>query len=90
MNNYYDKILLVFGVICLTVGTVVATMFISAPDMDSSAAMIRQSLGGEEFKRMTIPQIQPNVATWPEAPKQSTGWVYDVFTPPQIFLDNEG
>ncbi len=90
MNNYYDKILLLLGVISLTVGAVVATIFISTPDMESSAAMIGKSLQGEDYKRMPIPQIQPNVATWPEAPKQSTGWVYDVFTPPQIFLDNEG
>ena len=90
MNNYYDKILLVAGGISLTVGAIIATMFIPTPDMESSAAMISQSLQGESFKRMPIPQIQPNVANWPEAPKQSTGWVYDVFTPPQIFLDNEG
>ena len=90
MNNYYDKILLVAGGISLTVGAVIATMFISTPDMESSAAVISQSLQGESFKRMPIPQIQPNLANWPEAPKQSTGWVYDVFTPPQIFLDNEG
>ncbi len=90
MNNYYDKILLLLGVISLAVGAVVATIFISTPDMDSSTAITRQSLSGDDFKRMTIPQIQPNVATWPEAPKQSTGWVYDVFTPPQIFLDDKG
>ena len=90
MNNYYDKILLLLGVISFIVGAVVATMYITTPDMESSAAMIGKSLQGEDFKRMPIPQIQPNVATWPEAPKQSTGWVYDVFTPPQIFLDNEG
>lgn len=90
MNNYYDKILLLLGVISLTVGAVVATIFISTPDMESSAAMIGKSLQGGDYRRMPIPQIQPNVATWPEAPKQSTGWVYDVFTPPQIFLDNEG
>ncbi len=90
MNNYYDKLLLLLGVIYLTAGAVVATMFIPAPDMDSSAAMIGKSLQGEDFKLLPVPQTQPNVATWPEAPKQSTGWVYDVFTPPQIFLDDEG
>ena len=90
MNNYYDKILLVAGGISLTVSAIIVTMFISTPDMESSAAVISQSLQGESFKRMPIPQIQPNLANWPEAPKQSTGWVYDVFTPPQIFLDNEG
>src|SRR5690606_8501223 len=28
--------------------------------------------------------------TWPSAPEQSTGpeWVYDVFTPPEIYYDN--
>ena len=90
MNNYYDKVLLLLGVISLTLGAIVATMFTSTPDTESSVAMIGKSLQGEDFKRIPIPQIRRNTATWPEAPKQSTGWVYDVFTPPQIFLDNEG
>ena len=90
MSNYYDKILLILGLISLTMSAVVATIFISAADVESSAALIGKSLQGENFKQIPIPQIQPNVASWPEAPKQSTGWVYDVFTPPQIFLDDEG
>ena len=90
MSNYYDKILLILGLISLTMSAVVATIFISAADVESSAALIGKSLQGEIFKQLPIPQIQPNVASWPEAPKQSTGWVYDVFTPPQIFLDDEG
>ena len=27
---------------------------------------------------------------WPEASEQSTGWRYDVFTPPKIFIDENG
>ena len=60
-DNYYDKILCGGG-ISLTVGAIIATMFIPTPDMESSAAVISQSLQGESFKRMPIPQIQPNLA----------------------------
>ena len=37
-----------------------------------------------------MPSQTPGEVNWPEASEQSTGWRYDVFTPPKIFIDENG
>ena len=48
------------------------------------------SLKGEAWKPILAAEAVAAEATWPEAPKQSSDWVYEIFTPPKIYIDSAG
>ena len=87
MNKIYDKLLLALAVLILLAG-------IGFYLMKSSAMPTAQVQFGqpEDFPYDVIPVRQPPeiVATWPEVTEQAPGELYDVFTPPKIYIDDDG
>ena len=86
--KFYDKILLVLGVIAFLVTGAVGTTQLRK--LDEIAAR-NPAAGIEparyEMERAVVPTI--SAVTWEEAPAQSRGreWLYDVFTPPVIYYN---
>lgn len=88
MNKIYDKLLLVISLIILAGG-----IFLYMQASESSEATdiaVNETPADNPYVAKKIPEPQGGDANWPEAGEQSTGWLYDVFTPPQIFIDTDG
>ena len=88
MNKIYDKLLLAIAVLALAGGGVLyiqksgTSPFLNLPvDVQTS---------DNPYLPQAVPSPAPAEVNWPEAPEQSTGWRYDVFTPPKIFIDQNG
>ena len=88
MNKIYDKLLLAIAVLVLAGGGVLyiqksgTSPFLNLPvDVQTS---------DNPYLPKAVPSPAPAEVNWPEAPEQSTGWRYDVFTPPKIFIDQNG
>ena len=88
MNKIYDKLLLITAVLVLAGG-----VFLYIHNTGSIPSI---NMPGD-FQPTDNPYIPETVSSptpvevnWPEAPEQSTGWRYDVFTPPKIFIDENG
>lgn len=90
MKNFYDKLILALAVLVLLGG---AALYVLKSDtaVDSSAGAPRQP-ADNPYEAIPIPDSTAKSANWPEPEHQSSGpnWVYDVFTPPKIYLDREG
>jgi hypothetical protein len=85
MKAIYDKVLLVLSAL-LVVGSG-AYYYTNLPDADIRQRSL-QATGGDyepiEFA------FEPRVSVdWADPATQSTGWVFDVFTPPKIYIDPE-
>lgn len=88
MNKIYDKLLLLVAALLLAGGVVLylqksgATPSLSAP--------VNAEPADNPYQAEPVPASESTSAVWPDAPEQSTGWFYDVFTPPKIYIDKEG
>ena len=85
MRHLYDKLLLLVAVLILTAG---CYFYVSAVD---------RALIGSSKEQQSVPYHQlkvaiepPSAVNWSAPKEQSTGWIYDVFTPPKIYLDENG
>ncbi len=87
MSKNYDKLLFVIALLLFGVG--LGIYFIGA-ESDSGRKLKFEPLFDGAWEPVPVPEVASVEAAWPEAPEQSSGWVYDVFTPPQIYVDNEG
>lgn len=90
MKKFYDKLLLLLAVLALLGGVAFYVLKSDAasdqrPGLDLQAA-------DNPYETVPIPDPETKDATWPEPEPQSSGpnWLYDVFTPPKIYLDSEG
>ena len=88
MNKIYDKLLLAIAVLVLAGGGVLyiqksgTSPFLNLPvDVQTT---------DNPYLPEAVSSPAPAEVNWPEAPEQSTGWRYDVFTPPKIFIDQNG
>lgn len=85
MRNLYDKLLLLAAILVLALGsyfymsTVKRAPIGWSPAPKSAAYTPRHS----DMK-------EPSIVNWSVPEEQSTGWTYDVFTPPKIYLDENG
>lgn len=88
MNKIYDKLLLLVAVLLLAGG---AFLYLQnsgqAPTVAVPAAA---ALADNPYVPEVVPSTESTEANWPEVEVQSTGWRYDVFTPPKIFIDALG
>lgn len=88
MNKIYDKLLLVVALLLLAGG---AFLYLQksgqAPIL---SAPVNAEPADNPYVPETVPSSEVTEANWPEAEVQSTGWRYDVFTPPKIFIDAFG
>lgn len=87
MNKIYDKLLLVIAILVLAGGIFLYTQ--AASDAKSPST-VNETPANNPYDPEPIPESEEVEANWPEAAEQSTGWLYDVFTPPQIFIDADG
>jgi len=88
MNKIYDKLLLAIAVLVLAGGVF---LYIQK---SGAAHSLNLPVGFQPADNPYLPEAVsspiPAEVNWPEAPEQSTGWRYDVFTPPKIFIDPNG
>jgi hypothetical protein len=88
MNKIYDKLLLVIAVLLLAGGVFLYIQKSSeAPSLNSP---IDVQTADNPYLPEKASSPTPAEVNWPEASEQSTGWRYDVFTPPKIFIDENG
>mgnify|MGYP001072376028 CR=1 FL=1 len=88
MNKIYDKLLLFLALLLLGGGVYLYLQKTGeAPSMSASS---EAPTGTAAYEPEVVPETTSTEANWPEVPVQSTGWRYDVFTPPKIFIDENG
>ena len=88
MNKIYDKLLLVIALLILAGGVFLYLQ--KSGDATSLNAPINVQTADKPYLPETVSSQTPGEVNWPEASEQSTGWRYDVFTPPKIFIDENG
>lgn len=91
MKNIYDKLLLGIAVLVL-IGGVVLYVLKSGTLGDQISGAASASASGEAYQPIPIPESTAADAIWPAPTPQASGeeWLYDVFTPPKIFIDRQG
>ena len=85
MRHLYDKLFLLVAVLILTAGCYFYVAGADRAPISSSKA--QQSIPYQQLKVAIEP---PSAVNWSAPEEQSTGWTYDVFTPPKIYLDENG
>ncbi len=88
MNKIYDKLLLFIAVLVLAGGVFLYTQKSGATH--SLEVPIDVQPIDSPYLPEAVSSSSPLQVNWPEASEQSTGWRYDVFTPPKIFIDENG
>ena len=90
MNKIYDKLLLAVAVLALLAG--VGFYVVKSGDLPSAAPQFGQP-GDNPYQVIPVPASSELTATWPEAQetsKQPPLELYDVFTPPKIWVNADG
>lgn len=87
MNKIYDKLLLVIALLVLAGGLF---LYSQASGGSAGDVAVDTTPANNPYEGKPIPESEDVEANWPEAVEQSSGWLYEVFTPPQIFIDAEG
>lgn len=88
MNKFYDKLLLAIALLALLAG--VGFYVTKSGEVPSSKPQVSTQTADNPYQAVPVPQSNETDAAWPEVGEQSTGWVYDVFTPPKIFIGADG
>jgi len=88
MNKFYDKLLLAVALIALLAA--IAFYVMKSGAMPADATQMSVQAADNPYIEVPFPQMDSSEATWPEPEEQSSNWVYDVFTPPKIFIDENG
>lgn len=84
MNKFYDKILLLCAVLVL-LGGVAIYMTAGAGSAKASTA-----LSGRDYEPIPSPVRTRTDVNWSEPQEQPSGFIYDVFTPYEIYLTPDG
>ena len=87
MNKLYDKLLFFVGVFALLSGI---AFYIWNFKEDSLADTLMGQSGSNQYQPILVPDLVEAYATWPNALEQAPGELYDVFTPPVIYVDKDG
>ncbi len=85
MNKYYDKLLFVITFLVLLAGV---GFYVTSSDGGLANGPLNNQLSGAPYEVIPVPKTVAKDVLWPSAKDQSTGWNYDVFTPPKIYLEN--
>ncbi|MDQ8194416.1 hypothetical protein QEH59_08260 [Coraliomargarita sp. SDUM461004] len=87
MNKIYDKLILAVAVLLLAGG--VALYLKQANATPSMSAPVNAQTGDSPYEAVPMKPSQSVDASWPEVEAQPSGpkWIYDVFTPPKIYVD---
>lgn len=90
MNKIYDKLLLAVAIVALLAG--VWFYVTKSGDLPSVDSQVGQP-ADHPYQAIPVPSSADVSATWPNAidtSRQPEGELYDVFTPPVIWVDNDG
>lgn len=87
MKFSYEKLLLVFGGLALLAGIIFYV--VNTSEVSASLADMGQA-GSNPYKPIPVPVFDEVTAVWPNAEEQAPGELYDVFTPPAIWVDKDG
>lgn len=90
MKIFYHKLLLLLAFLALLGGVAFYMLQIEPAPGRGSIPDIQPA--GNPYEPVPIPNPTVEDTSWPEPGPQSSGpnWVYDVFTPPKIYIDAEG
>lgn len=90
MNKIYDKLLLLLAFLALAAGVFLYLKKSEAATQAQSNLLLQPA--DNPYQAVPAPDPARREADWPEPGHQSLGpdWLYDVFTPPKIYLDAEG
>ena len=85
MNTLYYRLVLLATFIIAAVGCLIYQLTVNR-------STIETGFSPESVLAMPIEGniITPKAVNWYAPEEQSTGWIYDVFTPPKIYLDENG
>ena len=92
--KFYDKIF--FLVSLIAVGSSVAYYVTQEPELKKTAnkvnALLSQEAEGVQWKEVNVPKMDIKPIEWPEVRAQDEDgrWFFQVFTAPQIWVDNDG
>lgn len=88
MNKIYDKLLLAIAVLLLAGG---AFLYVqksgAAPEKGQP---IDTTPADNPYQPLDVRVTEIEVAEWPEPKVNSSDWLYDIFTPPKIYIDENG
>lgn len=90
MKKIYDKLLLLLAFLALIGGVFLYFALSQAARQQQSTLVVQAA--DKPYQPVPVPNPAAKDAAWPEPGPQSSGsnWVYDVFTPPKIYLDADG
>jgi len=88
MNKIYDKLILAVTVLLLAGGVFLYLQNSGAAPSLNTPVNVQPA--DNPYRPQQVPASVATEASWPEVQPQSTGWRYDVFTPPKIFIDENG
>lgn len=92
--KYYDKIFFLISLVVL--GASLGYYFISEPqieqNMQKADALLAKAAKGIQWKEVAVPRLEIKPIEWPEvrAQDEEGRWFFQVFTPPQIWIDDDG
>lgn len=86
MNKIYDKLLLAIAVLALLAGV---GFYVTKSGVTPTRSSAPAQLSDNPYQAIPIPGSTYVEADWPEPSVQSTTWVYDVFTPPKIYIGSD-
>lgn len=85
MKNWLDKILLIVALIVAGAATYLGMNATSAATIQSESV----SPTGKQFTKQVPEVVAPEVESWPEPDVQTGDWVFEVFTPPRIYFNQQ-
>ncbi|MGB0744485.1 MAG: hypothetical protein ACPGSB_08155 [Opitutales bacterium] len=90
MKKSYDKLLLALAFLVLLAGAGLYALNSGKTEVTSSASNAQPA--DNPYQSIPIPESVTVDPSWPEPGPQSSGplWIYDVFTPPKIYINKEG
>jgi hypothetical protein len=86
MKAIYDKVLLLLAALIAAAG---GAYYFMNPAETEVAPRSPVQASGETFESIDFTVDAQRVPQWSDPAEQSTGWVFDVFTPPKIYIDPE-
>lgn len=95
MKKFYDKLLLAIALLALLAG--VGFYFSKSSAVPAVQPQVSIQTADNPYQQVPVPPSTDEGASWPAATEQSIhtkdqkkGWIYDVFTPPKIFINEKG
>lgn len=92
--KHYDKVFFVVSILVL--GASCGYYFTKKPELlrtqERVEDLLQQKAEGVQWKEIVVPQFKAESIEWPEivAQDEEGRWFFQVFTPPQIWVDKDG